>query len=127
MGEYDLQMQTTLQTLESLNFSSPYLLVMNKTENFPDLSVLPYGSVAISAKYQLGIDELKQEILKKFANDYFFYDLFVPYAQLNEYAKLKKYLKERSSNFTDDGQEISAVIPAVYADKFTPYLVRKSK
>ena len=126
-SEYDVQMQTTLQTLESLQFSSPYLLVMNKTENFSDLSVLPYKSVAISAKYQLGIDDLKKEILKKFANDYFFYDLFVPYAQLNEYAKIKKYLKERSSRFTDDGQEISAVIPAMYADKFTSYLVKKSQ
>ena len=127
MGEYDMQLETTLQTLESLNFNIPYLVVMNKTENIKDTSVLPYGSIAISAKHQLGIDVLKKAILKQFEHDYFFYDLFIPYSQLNEYAKIKKYIKERSSKFTDDGQEISAVIPAAYADKFLPFLTKKSQ
>ena len=35
-GEYDMQLQTTLQTLSDMGFSSPYLLVMNKTETIAD-------------------------------------------------------------------------------------------
>jgi GTP-binding protein HflX len=59
-GEYDMQIQTTLQTLKEMQFQSPYMLVMNKSENLRDLSVLPYGSVAISAKERLGLDALKR-------------------------------------------------------------------
>ena len=122
MGEYDMQMQTTLQTLREMNFQSPYLLVMNKSENITDHSVLPYGSIAISAKEQVGISALKQAILREFSNDYLFCKLFVPYAQMHMYNANKQYVIERSSTFTDDGQEVDAVIPAYYAEKFTDFI-----
>ena len=125
-GEYDMQMQTTLQTLREMNFQSPYLLVMNKSENITDHSVLPYGSIAISAKEQVGISALKQAILREFRNDYLFCKLFVPYAQMHVYNANKQYLIERSSAFTDDGQEVDAVIPAYYADKFTNFIVERN-
>lgn len=122
-GEYDMQKQTTLDTLEEMHFNSPYLLVMNKCETVQDKSVLPYGSVAISAKEQLGIEELKQAILQKFSKDFLFCKLFVPYEQLGKYAAIKTLIIERSSTFTDDGQEISAVIPSMYAEQFTSFIV----
>ena len=121
-GEYDMQMQVTLQTLKDLDFESPYLLVMNKSETLDDLSVLPYGSIPISAKEGVGISALKQAILEKFKEEFLFCELFVPYEQLNGYNAVKPYLKERKSEFTDDGQTIDAVIPARYADKFIPYM-----
>ncbi len=126
-GEYDMQMQTTLDTLKELEFSSPYLLVMNKSETLADKSVLPYGSVAISAKEKLGIEELKREILQKFREEFLFCRLFVPYAQLSNYATVKSYLIERSSSYTDEGQEIFAVIPARYADKCNHFIVEYEK
>jgi 50S ribosomal subunit-associated GTPase HflX len=122
MGEYDMQMQTTLTTLEEMHFSSPYLLVMNKSENIPDLSVLPYGSIAISAKENLGIDGLKRAILQKFREEFIFCTLFVPYAQMNEYQAIKDCLTERRLEYTDDGAKIDAVIPARYSEKFTRFL-----
>ena len=121
-GEYDMQMQTTLQTLREMNFQSPYLLVMNKSENITDHSVLPYGSIAISAKEQVGISALKQAILREFKNDYLFCKLFIPYAQMHVYNANKQYLIERNSVFTDDGQEVDVVIPAYYAEKFTDFI-----
>ena len=125
-GEYDMQMQTTLQTLREMNFQSPYLLVMNKSENITDHSVLPYGSIAISAKEQVGIPALKQAILREFRNEYLFCKLFIPYAQMHVYNANKQYLIERSSAFTDNGQEVDAVIPAYYADKFTDFIVERN-
>ena len=124
-GEYDMQMQTTLQTLREMHFQSPYLLVMNKSENITDHSVLPYGSIAISAKEQVGISALKQAILREFKNEYLFCKLFIPYAQMHVYNANKQYLIERNSVFTDDGQEVDAVIPAYYADKFTDFIKNK--
>lgn len=122
MGEYDMQMQTTLATLEEMHFSSPYLLVMNKSENIPDLSVLPYGSIAISAKENLGIDGLKRAILQKFREEFLFCSLFVPYTQMNEYQSMKNYITERCVEYTDDGAKIDAVLPARYSEKFTHFL-----
>ena len=48
-GEYDMQLKTTLDTLREMDFASPYLVVMNKSEGM-DTSAFPYGSVAITAK-----------------------------------------------------------------------------
>ena len=124
-GEYEMQLSTTLQTLKEMDFSAPYLVVMNKSENFDDLSVFPQNSVAISAKENLGIDRLKREILKQFSADYLFCELFVPYPLIGEYAGKKHLLKERRSEFTDDGQKISAVIPSAYADQFKRFIVKK--
>ena len=124
-GEYEMQQATTLQTLEELGFSGKTLLVMNKTEDLTDTTSLPRDSVSISAKTGKGIETLKREILKEFASDFFFCELFVPYAQMNEYAKIKPLLKERTSQFHDDGIFVSVVVPARYAEKCTPYLVKR--
>lgn len=121
-GEYDMQLQTTLQTLQEMEFSSPYLLVMNKSENITDFSAFPRESVMISAKNGLGIDGLKREILKFFKKDFLFCELFIPYAKSNEYAKLKPYLYEKRTEFTDDGQTIWATIPSRYAKLFNEYI-----
>ncbi len=121
-GEYDMQMHTTLQTLQEMDFSSPYLLVMNKSENVTDFSIYPKESVMISAKEKLGIEGLKREIVKFFKNDFLFCELFVPYEKSNEYAKLKPYLYERRTEFTDDGQRIWATIPSRYGKLFNEFI-----
>lgn len=122
-GQSDVQMQleTTLQTLRALDFSAPYLVVVNKCETLQDLSHLPHNSVPISAKENKGIAPLKREIFKFFQQDFLFCDLHVPYPALQEYGKIKKYLIEREIRYTDDGLEINAIISAPYADLFTPF------
>lgn len=121
-GAFDMQIETTLSTLQTLNFNAPYLIVVNKTEEIEDKSIFPFDSIAISAKHNLGIDELKRRILKVFADDFFFCELFIPYSQMSVYSALKPFLTERSSSFTDLGQRIDAVIPARYVDKFTRFV-----
>jgi GTP-binding protein HflX len=124
-GEYDMQLKTTLETLEEMSFNSPYLVVMNKSENIREQSAFPYESIAISAKENLGIDELKHAILQQFREDFIFCELFVPYISVNQYNRIKNLLTERSMHYTDDGLTVNAVIPARYAEKFTEFLVKK--
>ena len=126
-GEYDMQRETTLQTLQDMGFSGETLLVMNKTENLSDTTPLPNDSIAISARTGKGIDELKRAILERFSSDFYFCELFVPYAQMSEYAKIKTFLTERTCEFTDDGQKLSIVIPSRYADKITQFLINLTK
>ena len=124
-GEYEMQLETTLKTLQEMQFSSPYLTVLNKCEEIHDLSVFPHESVVISAKTGVGIDKLKKAVLKAFEKDFYFCELFVPYSAMNEYAKMKGNLKERNAEFLDDGQKIDAVIPSIYADFFTKFIVKR--
>jgi GTP-binding protein HflX len=121
-GEYDMQLKTTLDTLQELDFSSPYLVVMNKSEDIQNDTEFPFQSIAISAKTGKGLDLLKLEILKKFKDDFRFCELFVPYLRANDYAKLKKHLVERKIAYTDDGQIIFATIPTSYLDLFQEYI-----
>ena len=124
-GNYQMQIETTLKTLEELKCTVPHLIVVNKTEGIDDYALLPFGSIPISAKTGKGIAQLKAEILKSFSKEIFYCELFVPYEQMHAYAKEKSYLTERNSTFEDEGQTIEAVVPAIYAEKFTPFIKRK--
>lgn len=123
-GEFEMQRQTTLKTLEELGFTGKTLLVMNKTENLEDTTFLPRDCIAISAKTGKGIEELKQQILACFSEDFYFCTLFVGYAQMSEYAKIKPLLTERNAEFTDNGMRVSVVVPARYAGAITNYLIK---
>lgn len=126
-GEYDMQIQTTLQTLQEMDFSSPYLLVMNKSEAVADTSLFPRESIAVSAKEGLGIDHLKKEIIKFFRKDYLFCQLFIPYEKSNEYSKLKlkTHLAERCVKFDSEGQFVWATIPNRHAELFNEYVIKR--
>lgn len=121
-GEFEMQKQTTLQTLEELHFSSPYLLVMNKCETLEDYTALPFDAIPVSAKTGFGLNQLKRAILQQFQEEFLFCELFVPYARTNDYAKLKKYVSERKITYFDDGQTVLATIPTRYAELFQEYI-----
>lgn len=121
-GEYDVQIQTTKSTLEELHFSSPSLLVANKSEHLTDFTALPYGSVAISAKEKIGLQTLKNAIFQCFEKDFSLCTLYVPYERYDEYTKLKKYLYERNITFDDNGQSVQATIPTKNVDKFLSFM-----
>ncbi len=125
-GEYDMQIKTTLSTLEELGFSSKRLVVINKTENIKDTTVFPFDSVLISAKERLGIEELKRQILKIFSDEYLFCKLFIPYEKLPSFVKIKSYLSERYVEYSNNGQIIDCVIPSCYLDLFQEFIVGKS-
>lgn len=121
-GEFDMQLETTLKTLNELHFSSPYLVLMNKCEDVHDETLFPYGSISVSAKNNLGIDTLKNEILHVFKNEFVFCELFIPYTQINAYNAKKSYVIEQKVEFLDDGQAVRAVIPTRYSDQFTEFI-----
>ena len=122
-GDYLMQLQTTLDTLQEMGCSAPHLLVMNKSENLSDFSVFPQDSILISAKENLGIERLKREILHAFREDFSFCKLFVPYSGLKQYNKIKTKITERKVSYTDDGLCIDAVIPSIYAKIFNDFIV----
>lgn len=122
-GDYQMQLDTTLETLRGMQFSSPYLVVMNKCDSVPSDARFPKECVCISAKYGHGLDFLKQKIFQALMERFVVTQLFVPYARAGEYAALRPLLTEQSVQYTDDGAQISAVIPTEHASKFRSFLV----
>lgn len=122
-GDYQMQLDTTLETLRGMQFSSPYLVVMNKCDSAPSDARFPKECVCISAKYGHGLDFLKQKIFQALMERFVVTQLFVPYARAGEYAALRPLLTEQSVQYTDDGAQISAVIPTEHASKFRSFLV----
>ena len=122
MGEYQMQLETTLETLKNLQFSSPYLVVMNKSETLQDFTPFPKESIFISAKTESGLNTLKREIVRSFQKEYCFCELFIPYDKADEYAKIKSYLCERKIIYTDDGFKVFATIPTQYSELFHSFI-----
>ena len=122
MGEYPTQLQTTLDTLREMHFSSPYLIVMNKSEHIRDNTLFPYGSIPISAKENLGIERLKREIFHAFKEQFILCKLFIPYEKTNEYAKIKNLLIEKNTEYTENGQTAFVTIPTQYLHYFETYI-----
>lgn len=121
-GAYETQYQTTMQTLEELGFSSPYLLVMNKCDKLPDRAGLPREAVCVSAKTGEGLKTLKEKIFQMLRERFVQADLFIPYAQSGTYGSLRALLSERAVEYTDEGMRVQAVIPVEHAEKFRAYI-----
>ncbi len=119
-GDYEMQLETTLSTLNELGFSSPYLVVMNKCDLAPDVR-LPRDAVAISAATGAGLDTLKARILDALKDEFVRATLMIPYARMAAYSALRPYLTETSVTYADDGAVIEAIIPTVYADRFAQF------
>ncbi len=121
-GEYETQLSTTLETLKSMDFSAPYLVVMNKCDKVPG-GDFPKNAVCISAKENKGLDALKSRIFETLKDEFVCAKLFVPYVKSAEYNALRSLLFERKVSYTDDGMEISVIIPSIYAGMFGGFKV----
>lgn len=116
-GEYETQLSTTLETLKSMNFSAPYLVVMNKCDKVAG-GDFPKNVVCISAKENKGLDVLKSRIFEALKDEFVRTKLFVPYIKSAEYSAVRSLLFEREVSYTDDGMEIGVIIPSIYAETF---------
>ena len=112
--DYEMQLKTTLATLEELNYNIPYLVVMNKSEHLTNFDGYPSGCIFISAKENTGIKSLKSEILRFFRKEYSDINLFVSYPDMKKYSELKKYVSEKNFSYRDEGILISARIRKIY-------------
>lgn len=123
-GEYETQLQTTLETLRDMHFSSPYLTVMNKCDLVQDTSAYPKDSVFVSAKDGRGFEPLKAKIMETLQDEFVRTTLFVPYEKSTQYRAIRALLTETQVTYTDFGSEIAAIIPVIYADKFRDFMKR---
>ncbi len=123
-GEYEMQLHTTLATLRDLGFSSPYLVVMNKCDLVDSVDAFPKDAVCISAAKDIGLEALKRHIFDTLKDNFVKTTLRIPYEKMAQYSAIRSYLTEQNVTFTESGAEVKAIIPAIYAEKFTPFYDR---
>lgn len=121
-GDFETQMNVTLDTLKSMDFASPYLVVVNKCDVSPSDERFPKDAVLISAKTGYGLDTLKSRILQAFENEFRRVKLFIPYAATAQFQKIRSLCFEQSVTYTDDGTQIEAILPAAHAEKFREFI-----
>lgn len=121
--DFGLQFETTANTLEELGFDKKCIKVLNKCDLIGDTSSLPADCVLISAKDGTGITALKEQIKKSFEERFKRLDLFIPFAKLNDYEKLKKYASELSHSYTDEGLTAQIKVEITHAHRFSEFVV----
>ena len=121
-GDHEMQLATTLATLRELGGEVPYLIVMNKSEELTSFDRYPKESIFISAKYGIGIEALKDAILRFFGSGWAEVLLRVPYARMAAYSPLKKYADELQFNYLEDAVLIKARIRKTQLHRFQPFM-----
>lgn len=121
-GEYEMQLETTLSTLKEMNFSSPYLIVMNKCDKDGIKAYFPQEYICISAKEEKGLDILKERIFYAMREKFVCTSLYIPYTDMSVYSSLRSLITERSIEYDDYGAVVQAVIPSIYAKQFERFL-----
>lgn len=119
--DYAMQLETTLSLLQELGGNVPYRIVVNKCENLQSFDGFPAGSLFVSAKYGLGLDRLKAEIVQFFRSGYERILLHVPYGKMGEYERIRRFCSEWKREYGEDGVEIGAEVSAQNLPKFLPF------
>ena len=122
-GNYELEKQTTLETLQGMGFAAPYLIVYNQCDKRTELADLPHDGIAISAKYGIGLDSLRAKIMEVMQDRFIRCTLSVPYKKFSEFSTLRPLIMERSCTYTEEGMEVRAIVPSIYAQMAKKYMI----
>lgn len=109
-ADWEMQFNTTWNTLSELGFNGRYLKVLNKCEDITDFTCYDRDCVFISAKFGSGLDELKERIIAAFGEDFTECELFIPFKGFSEYAALSQYISEHKRSYTGEGMNVRATV-----------------
>ena len=121
-GSFKEMIETTEKTLEEIGAKSPKILVFNKCENITDYSEFDKNAVFISAKYNLGIQNLLNKINEFFKNSSISLKKIVPYELYGKFTKLESYCIVKKREYKNDGVYIEISIPKENESKFFEFI-----
>ena len=121
-SDYENQIKTTDDILQELGCNAPQIIVYNKSESLTDHDSFENDGVFISAKYNLGIDKLKNAIMEKLDNYFGSYLITLQYEQLPDFNKLSKYLQSVKYDYKDTEVSITFSISKANKEKFKGFI-----
>ncbi|WP_078392429.1 GTPase HflX [Shouchella patagoniensis] len=108
---YEEMIQTTNETLKSMDIERPLIYVYNKIDLTLDPSTGIQGNeVFVSAKNKQGLDELVNMIGEIVFSDWSTYDFLIPYNEGKTVAYLNENAHVTSQVEKDDGWHIQAIV-----------------
>lgn len=121
-SDYENQIKTTDDILQELGCNAPQIIVYNKSESLTDHDSFESDGVFISAKYNLGIDKLKNAIMEKLDDYFVSYLITLQYEQLPDFNKLSKYLQSVKYDYKDTEVSITFSISKANKEKFKGFI-----
>ena len=121
--DYEKQLEVTNSTLEDLHCEGEIITVINKCESINDLTVFPEDYIPISAKYGIGLQNLKKRINDYFKNLYINKNLIIPYVEYNQINNLEKIINIKNIEYRDNGVYIQASVPNAHFERIKKYVV----
>ena len=118
-GDWEKQNAVTEEILTELNANSPIIKVFNKCENISDFTNYPSDGVFISAKFEQGLDTLKERIAATFEDRFLNCTLKLEFSKLNDFYKIKDFVESYSVDYKDDCVEIQVCINKIYLSKIS--------
>ena len=122
MSDYENQIKTTDDILQELGCNATQIIVYNKSESLTDHDSFESDGVFISAKYNLGIDKLKNAIMEKLDDYFVSYLITLQYEQLPDFNKLSKYLQSVKYDYKDTEVSITFSISKANKEKFKGFI-----
>ncbi|MCD7883055.1 MAG: GTPase HflX [Lachnospiraceae bacterium] len=122
------QMQVTADTLRELGAEKiPMIIVMNKADRVREKEELPKvigDKIFLSAKKEIGLDELLEMIHEKIFADYTDLEMLIPYTEGGALSYLQEHAVIGSLEYAPEGARVSVRCKNSDAARFAAFVVR---
>lgn len=123
--DYEAQNKVTESILEEIGVTSPVIKVLNKCDEISDFTLCDKNASIISAKKNIGIEELKKRIEDYFENLFTERKITLSFSEQELVYKLKKYAERTDVKYNDDFIEATFRIRKSNLPKFSELLKSK--
>lgn len=123
--DYEAQHKVTESILEEIGVTSPVIKVLNKCDEISDFTLCDKNASIISAKKNIGIEELKKRIEDYFENLFTERKITLSFSEQELVYKLKKYAERTDVKYNDDFIEATFRIRKSNLPKFSELLKSK--
>ena len=120
-ANFEMQIETTKKTLADLGATSEIITVANKCDKIKDFEDIPKNFTLISAKNNLGIEELKNVICEKLFQDVIKGSITLDYSKKYNLTKIKSVCQSIELSYNDDGTTIKYLVEEKNYQKLMEY------
>ncbi len=120
-GNFEMQIETTEKTLSDLGATSEIITVANKCDKIKSFEDVPKNFYLISAKNNLGIDELKNVICDKLFKNVIKSSITLDYSKKYNLSKIKKLCQSVELSYNDEGTIIQFLVEEKNYQKLMKY------
>ncbi len=120
-SNFEMQIETTQKILAELGATSEIITVANKCDKITGFEDVPKNFYLISAKNNLGIEELKNVICDKLFRDVIKSSITLDFSKKYDLSKIKKLCQSVELSYNDEGTTIEFLVEDKNYQKLMEY------